>query len=316
MLETINSYIDENAAGRAGGRLDRRFPSILVVSSYLNTFLYVGLIVLSWWMYGRTPVRQRGASQYSVKMLDVSKGLPSDFKLRPAPEPIERADLSHLQFNEEQDDTALVPRSPNPGSGRGAGVEAGSPKGSERKPSPVKAEVTSDAPRLARGQAQPPGMQVLLSGQLAPPERRPESDIAVAHPDQPPAPPAEAHRGATSVHGERGEGTSNASELSFRSVESQYRAYVRAKIYNLNQRIMPRTWIETTLGAKVSADFSIVISPAGKLVSLRMTRSSGYSTLDDVARQAIVLASPFEGFPPAVPGAIEFPVTVTYTPYH
>ncbi|HYM01178.1 MAG TPA: TonB family protein, partial [Blastocatellia bacterium] len=270
---------------------------------------------LSWWVYTHSPLHRRLSSEYSVKMLDLSKGPPVDFKLRLAPEPLSRVDLNHLQLDNQQDDTTLIPKSPNPGRRQGSGVESGSPRGSENKPSPAKTEVKSDASKLATGKAEPPGLQILQPGQLAPPEHRPESDLAVAHTDQPPAPPAEAHRGATTVRGERGEGTSNESELSFRSVESQYRAYVRAKIYNQNLRIMPRTWIETTLGSKVSADFSIVINPGGKLASLRMIRSSGYATLDDVARQAIVLASPFEGFPQTVAGAIEFPVTVTYTPY-
>ena len=89
-------------------------------------------------------------------------------------------------------------------------------------------------------------------------------------------------------------------------------AYVRAKIRKSNERIMPREWIKDVLRDKVSADFSLVIKRDGQILSARLIRSSGYAVLDDYARQAIFIASPFEGFPQAAGNTIIFTVTVFF----
>jgi TonB family protein len=92
-------------------------------------------------------------------------------------------------------------------------------------------------------------------------------------------------------------------------------AYVRAKISKENERIMPRRLIEELLSDKISADFEIEIGRDGRLLSARLVRSSGYSQLDSVARQAIFISSPFEGYPQNAGDKIPLRVTVYYTPY-
>jgi TonB family protein len=90
---------------------------------------------------------------------------------------------------------------------------------------------------------------------------------------------------------------------------------VRAKIWKVNERIMPRHWIERMLDRKVSADFNVLLANGGQVRSTRLVRSSGFSTLDEIARQAINTASPFEGFPPEAGDTLSLVVTVYYTPY-
>jgi hypothetical protein len=92
-------------------------------------------------------------------------------------------------------------------------------------------------------------------------------------------------------------------------------AYVRTKIRKANERIMPRKWIEDILPDKVSADFEVLLGRGGRILSLRLARSTGYSQLDDVAKQAIYIASPFEGYPLDAGETITLTVTVYYTPW-
>jgi hypothetical protein len=92
-------------------------------------------------------------------------------------------------------------------------------------------------------------------------------------------------------------------------------AYVRTKIRKANERIMPRKWIEDILPDKVSADFEVLLGRGGRILSSRLARSTGYSQLDDVAKQAIYIASPFEGYPLDAGETITLTVTVYYTPW-
>ena len=103
--------------------------------------------------------------------------------------------------------------------------------------------------------------------------------------------------------------------LGLHTVKAQYMAYVRAKIRVVNEKIMPRTWIAEVLNAKVSADFEVRLDQGGRLVSARKVRSTGYPRLDDVANDAIYMASPFDGFPPDAGDIITLTVTVYYTPW-
>ena len=89
-------------------------------------------------------------------------------------------------------------------------------------------------------------------------------------------------------------------------------AYVRAKIRKANERIMPRDWIKDMLSNKVSADFTVVIRRDGSILSTRMVRSTGYSVLDDSARQAIFTASPYEGYPQDAGNSLTFTITVYF----
>jgi hypothetical protein len=89
-------------------------------------------------------------------------------------------------------------------------------------------------------------------------------------------------------------------------------AVVRAKIRKTNERMMPREWIKDVLRDKVSAEFYVVIRRDGQILSAELRRTTGYSVLDDYARQAIYTASPFEGFPQAAGNTITFNVTVYF----
>jgi len=77
---------------------------------------------------------------------------------------------------------------------------------------------------------------------------------------------------------------------------------------------MPREWVRDVLRDKVSTDFSLSIRRDGRIASLQMTRSSGYRVLDEAARQAIYIASPFEGFPQNAGETILLTVTVYFFP--
>jgi protein TonB len=112
--------------------------------------------------------------------------------------------------------------------------------------------------------------------------------------------------------GTRRGSSSESSALALEAAQGQYMALVRAKIRKANEKIMPREWIRDVLRDKVSADFSLVIKRDGQILSTRLLRSSGYSVLDDSARQAIFTASPFEGFPQTAGNTITFTVTVFF----
>ena len=91
-------------------------------------------------------------------------------------------------------------------------------------------------------------------------------------------------------------------------------AYVRAKIRKANERIMPRDWIKDMLNDKVSADFTVIIRRDGNILSTRLVRSTGFSVLDDSARQAIFTASPYEGYPQDAGNSLIFDVKVYFFP--
>jgi TonB family protein len=75
---------------------------------------------------------------------------------------------------------------------------------------------------------------------------------------------------------------------------------------------MPRKWVEDMLTGKVSANFDLLLGRGGRILSVRLVRSTGYPQLDDIARQAIYMASPFEGYPQQAGESILFTVTVHY----
>ncbi|HXG66609.1 MAG TPA: TonB family protein, partial [Blastocatellia bacterium] len=127
-------------------------------------------------------------------------------------------------------------------------------------------------------------------------------------------PPAGGDRQPAQGQARQGEGTEPAA-LGLQLVMGQYQAYVRAKIRKVNERIMPRSWIESTLTEQVSAVFGVTLRRGGQIASITLVRSSGHSTLDATAREAIFSASPFEGYPQAASDTIQLTVTVIYSPY-
>lgn len=262
----------------AAGR-DRRFASMLALSLIWHVIFYGALFKLHRWSLERAAGKLNPEGAELVKLVDVAPAekLP---RLRRAPEPPERADTSRLRLQlRRPDDTALIERSPKPGQ-PGPGQA-----GSSRLPAP-------------------PPPQKLAQLEQAPAIESPQ--IAQAGlPQLPPPAPAET----------RPQGESSGRELALRQAQSQYIAYVRAKIYKVNEQIMPRRWIEEVLTEKVSAEFAVLLGRGGRILSAQLVRSSGYSTLDEIARQAIYTASPFEGWPQEAGETLSLTVTIYYSPW-
>jgi outer membrane biosynthesis protein TonB len=329
VLKTLNNYIDQEpveqglrGALRSRFGKDRRFNILLSISVVLHIIFYAALIKLdSWAMMQAIASGNRSASL--VKLFDVASP-PDRSTLRSAPEPIERADLNRLQFDPNTaDDVHLVPRSPKPAERRG----------SDRLPA---ADVIERQLRTSRG----PGGRDRGSAsdhQPAPPQatsiqanRVPLLDEAITAQTPPtqaaPLPPAPQPRqdssttapgsSEASAAGTRRGSSSESAALGLEAAQGQYMALVRAKIRKVNERIMPREWIKDMLRDKVSADFKLVIRRDGHISSVELWRATGYSVLDDAARQAIFTASPFEGFPQSAGNTITMTVTVYFYPLY
>jgi hypothetical protein len=285
----------------------------------VHLIFYAALIKLDSWAMMRAMAS--GKRQVSlVKLIELAPP-PERSTLRTAPEPLERADINRLQYDPASaDDVHLVQRSPRPAERRGA---------TGRLPSADLIERELRASRAAGGR----DFRGPTHRQPAPPEtssiqanRVPLLDEAVIA--QTPlnqavaAPPAPSPRqdAATSVSGSteasqagtRRGSSFESSALGLEAAQGQYMALVRAKIRKSNEKIMPREWIKDVLRDRVSADFSLVIKRDGQILTTRLLRSSGYSVLDDYARQAIFSASPFEGFPQAAGNTITFTVTIFF----
>jgi len=317
-LETLNSYLTaaDSPGGvigePVGGRLDPRFPVIVVASIFGHAVFFIALIILSIWSIKTQHNRQRPASNEKVTLFEAA---PSSLRL--PPEPPERVDISHLAEDPHVDDTHLISRSPNPGFSHGTGNNQ-LPTGPSNRTGPggadtskLSANAGSPSKEIRPPNADP--VQVNQSGQQ--PDRSVTSGLSPAKPLPPPPPPAAPKENTGASSGKKAEDSGAARQLGYRAVESQYRAYVRAKIYKENERIMPRQFIEGVLAREVSAEFFVSLERSGRLRSVRLVRSCGYSTLDDVARQAINLAGPFEGFPAEASDPMDIDITVHYTPF-
>ena len=329
MLKTLNNYIDKEpvAQGLLGtlrsrfGR-DRRFNVLLSISVVVHIIFYAALIKLDSWAIMQA-IASGNRSASLVKLFDVAPP-PDRSTLRSAPEPIERADLNRLQFDPNTaDDVHLVPRSPKPADRRG----------SDRLPA---ANVIERQLRTSRGSGGRDRVGA-TDHQPAPPQatsiqanRVPLLDEAITAQTPPtqaaPLPPAPQPRQDSSTNapgssdaapaGTRRGSSSESAALGLEAAQGQYMALVRAKIRKVNERIMPREWIKDMLRDKVSADFKLVIRRDGHISSVELWRASGYSVLDDAARQAIFTASPFEGFPQVAGNTITMTVTVYFYPLY
>lgn len=319
MLKTLNKYIDDNQTKAARTATGRRFSRILAFSIVGHVLFYVVVIKLDQWTYQLMVEQSRRRGSDSGGLVEITELAPpkdSIARLRLPPEALERTDPTRFRIEQSRpDDTQLVATSPRP-SGQPNAVHnnaatrppAQTPRSGDGGNSPVQSAV---APRQAEAiAARPPGV------------------VSPKPPTQPlispgPAVPSAGNTTATPLRASEDSGPasrgredgSSPGELGLQAAQSQYIAYVRAKIYRANERFMPRGWVENMLTRKVSADFEISLARGGRLSSMRLVRSCGYSTLDDVARQAINTASPFEGWPPEAGDALTLTVTVYYTPY-
>ena len=318
MLETLNSYVQvASSRGRTfgpqtGGLLDPRFPVILIVSVFGHGVFFTLLILLSWWSPKTPHLRPRLAAEDKVTLIDVG---PSSLRL--PPEPPEHVDTSHLAVDPHMDDTHLIARSPNPGFSHGTGKNQ-LPTGTTNRAGGGSQDVgnATATPNSSNKEIRPPNADPVQINRPVQSDRAIAPGIAAAKPAPPPPPPAQAQKDSSgNAPGTKAEDSGAARQLGYRAIESQYRSYVRAKIYKTNERIMPRQYIEGVLSREVSAEFAVSLDRGGRLRSVRLIRSCGFSPLDDVARQAIYLAGPFEGFPLEATDPMDIDVTVHYTPF-
>jgi TonB-like protein len=326
VLETLNKYIEEAADQtgfprslwvRATG--DRRLTRLLVASFVVHIIFYAAIIRLDWWSLHRV-VKMGGREPDLVQITELAPP-PDRFKLRQPPEAIDRADLTRLQYDpENSDDTHLLSRSPHPAKERGANgslpsadaieqrlraMRGGSPSSSDaaRRASPpttAPVQITGQSPSDISAVTQAPVTPA--AAVPPPPSTKPNPAAGTGSNREPPA-----------VGDRRGEGTESVA-FGLQQVEGQYRAAVRAKIRKVNEANMPREWVKDVLRDKVSTDFALMIRRDGRIGLLQMTRSSGYRVLDEAARQAIYIASPFEGFPQNAGETILLTVTVYFFP--
>ena len=326
VLKTLDIYIDDRPEGARPlvslwskvGR-DRRFTLLLAMSVAFHLMFYAALIKLDSWAMMRAIAS--GKKRVSlVKLIELAPP-PDRAALRTAPEPLERADINRLQFDPESaDDVHLVPRSPKPSERRGNSGQLPPADQIEKQLRATRGSSDRDRPGRIIHQPTPPATSAIQANRIP---QLDEALIAQAPPSQaapvPPAPSAKqdanAANSGTSEAAQAGTRRGSSSEstaLGLEAAQGQYMAYVRAKIRKSNERIMPREWIKDVLRDKASADFSLVIKRDGQILSARLIRSSGYSVLDDYARQAIFVAGPFEGFPQAAGNTIIFTVTIFF----
>jgi outer membrane biosynthesis protein TonB len=330
VLKTLDRYIDDQPRGADPlaslwshvwsnvGR-DRRFTFLLAMSVVVHVIFYAALIKLDSWAMMRAIAS--GKHQVSlVKLIELAP--PSErATLRTAPEPLDRADINRLQFDPASaDDVHLVQRSPKPAERRGNSGRLPPADLIEKQLSASRGSGDRTRPGPSSHQPTPPATSSIQANRIP---QLDEALVAQAPPTQAaPVPPAPSPKqDATAVipgsaeaaqPGTRRGSSAESTALGLEAAQGQYMAYVRAKIRKSNERIMPREWIKDVLRDKVSADFSLVIKRDGQILSTRLLRSSGYSVLDDSARQAIYIAGPFEGFPQAAGNTIVFTVTIYF----
>ncbi|HVF90940.1 MAG TPA: hypothetical protein VNH22_12805 [Blastocatellia bacterium] len=325
MLNTLNRYIEDRPDGGpplsgAGLGRDRRFYKILGFSTLGHLAFYALLINVDILSIHRQVEPERGRGEL-VRLIEIAP--PRNLSpLRSAPEPADRADINRMEFDPDSDDDLhLIPRSPRPAQERGASPLLAPPETGRQIRAARESAGRADTGHL-RDNAQPPVTAQVLPGRMP----APNAPAAIPAPfgqnaPAPPTPPQS--RGpvtsptpsndAAQAGARRGEGAEPRA-LGLQSIQTQYNAFIRSKISKENERIMPRGWIEETLNDKVSADFRVVLRRGGVVVSRDLLRSTGYRKLDELARQAIYMASPFEGWPQNAGETITLTVTVYYTP--
>ena len=326
MLKTLDNYIDDQPAEggfleslRALASRDSRLNKLLALSVIAHVIFYAALIKLDSWAMQRAIAL--GKRQPSLVQLTELATPPDHVILRAAPEPLERADINRLRFDPNNaNDVQLLARSPKPTEQRGAHGKLPSADQVERGLRAMRGGGDPDTQTRPRLSTQPPATSLVKAGGVTQPDAPPL--VQSPSPQIVPTPPAAAPkpdpsvaatgpRDVASAGTHRGE-SSQSTALALQAAEGQYMAFVRAKIRKTNERIMPRDWIKDMLRDKVSADFTLIIRRDGTILSTRLARSTGFSVLDDSARQAIFTASPYEGFPQDAGNSLIFTVTVYF----
>lgn len=322
MLETLNKYSEDQATSK--GLIEyirwwlvreRRFARLLALSIVFHIAFYISLIVLnSWAMRQIKPLR--GQPSEFVVITEIAPPSSKFPALRSAPEPQERADVSQLQYNPETaNDTDLLSRSPKPSLQRGNNGELPTPEAGAHGASPGTGNKSSG--NQAPAQTAPPVIASVQPNRATQPSAPFNASVPSAQPAPlPPAPApntAEKSQGSAQAGARRGD-SNESSVLGMQKVEAQYMALVRTKVRRVNEANMPRDWVATVLSDEVSAVFSVTLRRGGYIQSLMMMKDSGYRVLDGRAREAIYMASPFEGYPQNAGDTLTFTVIVYYTP--
>jgi len=326
VLKTLDNYIDDQPA--EGGFLeslpalvsrDARLNKLLALSFVAHVIFYAALIKLDSWAIQQ--VIERGKHQQTLVQLTELASPRDHVILRAAPEPLERADINRLRFDPNNaNDVQLLARSPKPTEQRGAHGRLPSADQVERGLRAMRGEGDRDSQTRPRLAAQPPASSLVQASGASQPDAPPLAQLpssqivpnpsaAAPRPDVPAA--VSGARDVASPGTHRGE-SSQSTALALQAAEGQYMAFVRAKIRKTNERIMPRDWIKDMLRDKVSADFTLIIKRDGTILLTRLVRSTGFSVLDDSARQAIFTASPYEGYPQDAGNSLTFTVTVYF----
>jgi TonB family protein len=330
VLRTLDNYITDEpsqdwlleSAWRQIGP-DRRMSKIFAASVVCHLFFYATIIWLSWQgMRNQTAKPERQPEL--VKIAELAPPADKLPALRSHSEAIERADLTKFQYDPDNaNDVNITNRSPKATIARG--VETKLPSASQIESQSRAARGAGDAERPSTANTAP-----------RPPQSAPVSPVTTSQADKsvaaqgiptpttpappaptPPKPAAGGSANNSQPTAQAGKPLGNSEEsaaLALQAAKAQYLAYVRAKIRKVNERIMPKDFIESVLANTASADFEVVLGRSGQILSTQMIRSSGYKQLDARAREAIQLAKPFEGYPPNAGEIITLTVTIYYTP--
>lgn len=339
MLKTLDNYLAYEQTREwllepFWWRLTRhaRFRKLLI-ASFVGHVIAIALLIRLDMARAYEPLPERAPRGELVQIAEVAPPPERPPNLRSASEAIERTDTANLRFDPATaNDTHLTARAPKPTTARGtpnapAGAsQAGKlPSASEieRQAQSRRGTGDTDRPAATSKQPRPPEVSPVASARMPTPDSpAATSGIPTPPTSAPPTPSqpkpatgaAPANSPPAAAAGQRGGDANQTTSLGLQAAEAQYLAYVRAKIRKANERIMPRQWIEGVLADKVSADFAVIVRRTGQIASARLVRSSGYSQLDDIARQAIYIANPFEGYPQDAGDTITLTVTVHYAP--
>ncbi|MEW6130561.1 MAG: TonB C-terminal domain-containing protein [Acidobacteriota bacterium] len=333
MLKTLENYLtDEPTANwlleplwRQLGH-DRRFARIFIASIIGHLIFYAILVRFDLKMeFAEQKARGQGER---VEIVEVAPPANKGLLPRSINEPLERADLSQLKYDPNNaNDKNLLARSPNPTTARGVETKLPSATQIEKQVERTRNNATSGSGTANTATASPatpaprPADSPSVQPATAPPTpatAETSSQPATSPPATAPAPqPSEP---ATKAQPATPAGTPNAGNqqnkaFGTQETEAQYNAYIRAKIKKVNERIYPKELVKDLLGDRVSADFRLVIRRGGEIASLQQLRSTGFSALDNIARQAIYTAKPFDGYPSNAGDTITLTVTVYYAPW-
>ena len=335
MLKTLENYLTDGPARdwlleplwRQLG-YDRRFTKIFIASIIGHLIFYAVLIKLDLKMEFDAPRPQPGGEL--VKIVELAPPADKGLIQRSAPEPLERADLSQLKYDpNNSNDKNLISRSPKPTTARGVETKLPTASQIEKQAQAARSRVVAATNTTARATTNSanPALRPPDTTEVKPaPTPPPNSSVTAQAIPQPtsPTPPApaapkssETPAKADSPPASAGTPNSTGSQsraLGTQEMEAQYMAYIRARIKKENERIYPKELVRDLLGDRVSADFQLIIRRGGEIASLRQTRSTGFSALDNIARQAIYTAKPFDGYPSNAGDTITLTVTVYYAP--